>query len=104
MPLRVIMPGERDETEGYMASAAYEGARVADLLRTCVSIGVSRRAIARHLGYKAEQSLRQIEAGRQYLATDKLEWLESFVAFKTKQHAAEEVWLAKNNDWSRGEG
>jgi len=65
----------------------------ADLL---AATGRDRRWLARLLGYRSENSLRQIEAGKAALPPDKLAWLARYAALRQRHAAAEARWLAEN--------
>jgi len=65
----------------------------ADLI---TATGRDRRRLARLLGYRSENSLRQIEAGKATLPPDKLAWLERYAALRQRHAAVEARWLAEN--------
>ena len=58
--------------------------------------GEDRPALARMLGYKSENSLRQCEDGKATLRPDRAAWLEAYAKFRMKQASALTVWLRKN--------
>lgn len=68
-----------------------------DSLRDLITqTGDDRRLLARLLGYRSDNSLRQWEAGKAIPPHDKLVWLKAYAKFRSRQVAALDVWLAKN--------
>ena len=57
---------------------------------------LDRRDVARLLGYRSDNSLRQCERGKQSLPEEKAAWLETYAAMKAEQAHAEAAWLAEN--------
>ena len=61
-----------------------------DIIAARLALGLSRRALARALGYASETSLRDIEAGRFALPPDRAAWL-----------AAAAEWARARDEWMR---
>ena len=57
-----------------------------------LALGLSRRALARRLGYASETSLRDIERGRFALPADRAAWLEAAAAWAR----ARDEWMAEH--------
>lgn len=58
--------------------------------------GLPRKLIARMLGFRSENSLRQCETGKAMLPAYKAVWLESFATFCGDLAKQQEVWLEQH--------
>lgn len=58
--------------------------------------GDDRRVLARLLGYGSDNSLRQCEAGKAALPTDKASWLEKYAKIRARQTETLTNWLLRN--------
>ena len=68
-----------------------------DRLREVIAaIGRGRRELARMLGYRSENSLRQAEAGKRTISDAEGKWLERYAGLRSRLATMEAAWLAKN--------
>jgi hypothetical protein len=67
-----------------------------DIQHLIAATGRDRRDLARMLGYGSENSLRQVEAGKQALPADKAAWLARYAKVRARHAASEAAWLQKN--------
>jgi hypothetical protein len=58
--------------------------------------GRGRRELARMLGYRSENSLRQAEAGKRTISDAEVKWLERYARLRTRLATMEAAWLEKN--------
>jgi hypothetical protein len=61
-----------------------------------LATGRNRPELARMLGYRSENSLRQAEAGMQTIPADKAQWLERYAELRSRHADQESAWLKKN--------
>jgi hypothetical protein len=61
-----------------------------------LATGRDRSELARLLGYRSENSLRQMESGKQALPAAKAAWLERYAKHRRRLAKAETEWLEKN--------
>jgi len=58
--------------------------------------GRDRLTLARMLGYRSENSLRQAEAGKQTLSEDKVRWLKRYAQMRSRILKSQEMMLASD--------
>jgi hypothetical protein len=77
--------------------------RSPDRLREVIAAtGRSRRELARVLGYRSENSLRQ--AGKRTISDAEVKWLERYARFRSRLATMEAAWLEKNPPPARRRG